>query len=190
MPEDPRVTRSRAAVLTAAAQLLAEDGWNAVTHVKVAERSGVGRATIYRHWPEARDLLHDVLQGVEPRLHVAPTGDLRADLLNELELIRLTMNDGGRTRAIAALVDRGMVDPDMAALSAQLMAESTAGIRSLVRNGKKRGSLRPTVDPQRSSAQLIGPMVYQRFLAIKPLTRAFVEALVDDWLAANRVTTP
>jgi AcrR family transcriptional regulator len=189
MAEDPRVTRTRAAVLQAAGQLLAEEGWNAVTHVKVAERSGVGRATIYRHWPESRDLLHDVLQGVEPRPRAALTGDLRTDLLNELEMTRLTMNDGGRARAMMALVDRGQVDPDMAALSAELTTGWTAVLRAIIREGKKRGVLRKTVDPPRSAAQLLGPLVYQRFLAMKPLTRAFVEALVDDWLAANRVAT-
>jgi AcrR family transcriptional regulator len=189
MAEDPRVTRSRAAVLEAAAQLLSEEGWNAVTHVKVAERSGVGRATIYRHWPEARDLLRDVLRDVEERPHVDPTGDLRTDVLSELELVRLGMNDVGRTRAIAALVDRGMVDPEVAALSAQLMTESTAVLRGLIRDAKRQGTLRTAVDPQRSSAQLIGPMVFQRFLAAKPLPRSFVESIVDDWLAANRVAT-
>jgi TetR/AcrR family transcriptional regulator, regulator of autoinduction and epiphytic fitness len=46
---DPRVERSRTAVLDAAAGLLLEGGVPALTVEAVVERSGVARSTIYRH---------------------------------------------------------------------------------------------------------------------------------------------
>ncbi|HYA68777.1 MAG TPA: helix-turn-helix domain-containing protein, partial [Acidimicrobiales bacterium] len=53
--------RTRQAVLAAASAILEEQGWEAVTHVAVSERSGVGRTTLYRHWPDATALLIEVI---------------------------------------------------------------------------------------------------------------------------------
>jgi len=43
-------------MLRAAAAILEEEGPTGVTHQRVAERAGVGRATAYRHWPQPVDL--------------------------------------------------------------------------------------------------------------------------------------
>src|SRR3954451_18071153 len=59
--DDPRARRSRAAALTAATELLVEGGPERVTHAAVAVRAGVGRATVYRHWPDQQSLLFDAL---------------------------------------------------------------------------------------------------------------------------------
>ena len=58
---DPRAVRSREAMLAAARRLLAEEGLDAVTHQRVAQEAGVGRATVYRHWPRTDQLLLDAM---------------------------------------------------------------------------------------------------------------------------------
>ncbi|MDO8105643.1 TetR/AcrR family transcriptional regulator [Isoptericola sp. b441] len=78
---DPRVVRSRAAVLAAATQLLATDGVAGTTIEAVAARSGVAKTTIYRHWPDQRALVRDAF-GVALPMPAAPdTGTLAGDLL-------------------------------------------------------------------------------------------------------------
>ncbi len=47
-PRDPRVPRSRRAVLAAALELMVERGVFATTIDAVSERSGVAKTTIYR----------------------------------------------------------------------------------------------------------------------------------------------
>ena len=47
---DPRVARSRTAVLDAATHLLVTGGPAAVTVDAVVAESGVAKSTIYRHW--------------------------------------------------------------------------------------------------------------------------------------------
>ena len=56
-----RTAQSREAILDAVAALIHEEGAASVTHQRVAERAGVGRATVYRHWPNPADLLADAL---------------------------------------------------------------------------------------------------------------------------------
>jgi AcrR family transcriptional regulator len=86
---DVRVERTWRMVLAAARRrLLLEEGWDAVTHVRVAAASGVGRATVYRHWPSCTDLLHDVLRREAEMSHRQPVGRLREDLVAELDALR------------------------------------------------------------------------------------------------------
>lgn len=65
---DPRVDRTRRSVMEAVAMLVVDEGAGSVTHQRVAEVSGVGRATLYRHWPTPADLLYEALQEAEQPL--------------------------------------------------------------------------------------------------------------------------
>ncbi len=56
-PDDPRVRRTRAAVVDTAVSLLVEGGVGAVTIEAIVRRSGVARSTIYRHWPSRTDVV-------------------------------------------------------------------------------------------------------------------------------------
>ncbi|MEU6371526.1 TetR/AcrR family transcriptional regulator [Streptomyces sp. NPDC046909] len=61
--DDLRARRSGVAALAAATELLLEGSPESVTHASVAARAGVGRATVYRHWPDLESLLLDTLAG-------------------------------------------------------------------------------------------------------------------------------
>ncbi|MCP4004356.1 MAG: helix-turn-helix transcriptional regulator [bacterium] len=51
---------SRASLLAAAKQLVAEDGLDALTVVAVAQRAGLNRSTAYQHFRQREDLVHAV----------------------------------------------------------------------------------------------------------------------------------
>ncbi|MDT7797836.1 MAG: hypothetical protein QOI78_1269 [Actinomycetota bacterium] len=71
-PTDPRAARSREAILVAARRLPADEVPAAVTHRRLAQQAGVGRATVYRHWPRSEQLLLDVMAGAELPLFKDP----------------------------------------------------------------------------------------------------------------------
>src|SRR5256886_6103189 len=81
---DPRAARSREAILAAAYDLLAREGPGAITHQRVAQQAGVGRATVYRHWASPEDLLRDVLFSAELPFFATPALPLRHWLHAEL----------------------------------------------------------------------------------------------------------
>ena len=77
-----RTTRTRAAVLDAAAALLLEKPPGEVTVGQIAERAGVNETTVYRKWGTKENLLADVLMTLSAERLVAPdTGTLRGDLV-------------------------------------------------------------------------------------------------------------
>src|SRR4029450_13783209 len=53
---DPRVERSRRVILEATLGELGEVGYGTLTIEAVAARAGVGKSTIYRHWPGKLEL--------------------------------------------------------------------------------------------------------------------------------------
>src|ERR1700761_7953495 len=83
-------TRSATAhrnVLEAALKLFAERGIDATSMDAIAEISGVSKATIYKHWRDKDNLCLELLgyvHGTDEELPVFDSGDLRADLIAQL----------------------------------------------------------------------------------------------------------
>src|SRR5580658_10786389 len=59
---DPRVERSRQVILQAALDELGDVGYGAFRIESVAARAGVGKSTIYRHWPDKLALIADAFE--------------------------------------------------------------------------------------------------------------------------------
>ena len=75
----------REAVLSAVAELILTEGAGAVTALRVSQRAGVARSTIYDHWPTSEALVLDAIDMViAPQAPITTTADLGADLLSAL----------------------------------------------------------------------------------------------------------
>jgi AcrR family transcriptional regulator len=179
---DPRAARSRAAALRAAQELLAEQGRSAVTHAAVAARSGVGRTTLYRHWPDPTALLHDAIAQRMSQVRSAPTGKLRADLVQELNGLRILLHDPVTERGMRAITERAGIDPAFTGLKEALYQLGTEGYRSIIGAAKVRGELPATLDPDLAVDQLAGPLMFRRLLADQTFDTDYVEAVVDSFL--------
>lgn len=182
---DPRVVRTRRDVLAAAREVLLEEGWERVTVSRVAERSGYARTTLYRHWPQRLDLLRDLI-GEEARLvHTTPQGDLRADLVAELEAFRVAMTSTGLGRVMIAIGQQARDDAELADLNRSMRADGARVLEQIVAAGIARGELDARVDTSAAVAQLVGPVLFgYLFEDDTSLERGFVESVVDWFLAA------
>jgi AcrR family transcriptional regulator len=189
---DPRVERTRTAVLTAAARVLLEEGWDAVTHSRVAEVSKVGRATIYRHWPDAASLVHDTMQQLARQNHTQPIGRLREDLIAELEALRAHMSDPAFVRVMVALLDRAEWDEAVDKIRRATSRQGSFTLRGIIQAGIDSGELPSTCDVELSVATLAGPIMYRRLIHAKPVSRSLVVDLVESFLrsAEHRAMRP
>jgi AcrR family transcriptional regulator len=184
---DPRAVRTRAAALSAARDLLVEQGWAGVTHVTVAERSGIGRTTLYRHWPDTTALVRDALAHHIAVAHTEPTGDLRADLLHELEASRAMLHEPSSDRAVRVIVERAAVDPAFAEMKDALYRAGTGTFRAIVESGKERGELPAGLATDFAVDQLVGPLFFRRLLVNQPVPDGYVSEVVDGFLRAHRI---
>src|ERR1700720_4990565 len=78
---DPRPARSRARLLEAATAVLRSGGPSAVTIDAVTRSANVARATLYRHFPSANDLVAAAFMRLIPPAPMPPeVGSLRERL--------------------------------------------------------------------------------------------------------------
>lgn len=189
---DPRVVRSRQAALSAVQDLLAEEGWTGVTHVAVAARSGVGRTTLYRHWPDVASLIHDAIEQRMGQARTARTGDLRADLINELNGLRRLLQDPASERTMRAVLERAPFDPAFASLKETLYRSGSAGFRAILETAAARGELQTGADIPLAIDQLAGPLMYRRLFAGLDIEPKYAEAVADSVLRlhANAINLP
>ncbi|MEW6474382.1 MAG: TetR/AcrR family transcriptional regulator [Actinomycetota bacterium] len=181
---DVRVERTRGVVLAVARNLLLEEGWDAVTHLRVAAASGVARATVYRHWPSCADLLHDVLRREAEMSHSRPTGRLRQDLIAELDALRRQLGAPTLAGVLAVLMERSLYDPELAPVKHSVVAEISRVLRQCLCDGIDDGDLPATLDVDLAMARLLGPLLYRRLASGERLTPTVVAAVVDSFLSS------
>ena len=103
---DPRVVRSRQVILQAALEELGEAGYGAFAIESVAARAGVGKSTIYRHWPDKLALISAAFQTLHEEM--APdivSGTPRERLVRILEHVAALLEDSNFSACMPALID-------------------------------------------------------------------------------------
>jgi AcrR family transcriptional regulator len=179
----------RSQALTAAVRLLTEEGWHAVTQARVATQSGLGRATVYRYWPDRRQLVRDAVlsANLAVRHQMPASGDLREDLLIELRNLRRELTIGPLATVLAALIDRAEWEPELDAVMVAVSRYAGRIISSIVSYGVAICRILIATDPNDSISLLLGPLVYRRLVSVEDLTESFLERVVDGYLSANEV---
>ncbi|MFG3256772.1 TetR/AcrR family transcriptional regulator [Streptomyces sp. NPDC048172] len=184
---DPRAVRSRAAALDAVRELLVEQGLPGVTHVAVAARSGVGRTTLYRHWPDTAAMLKDAIAELLDTAQPEPTGELRADLLALLQGTRELLHQPASERAMRTFIERSGVDPSFTDLKHAMYRAGTAGFRRVLAAARERGELPAALALAPAVDQLVGPLFFRRLLGDQDIDEAYVQETVDTFLRRHAV---
>jgi AcrR family transcriptional regulator len=184
---DPRFRRSREAILHAARELLLEKGPAAVTHVQVAERAGVGRATVYRHWARAELLLVEAMATVPMPFLDKPAVPTRDWLRRELTEIARQL-DQDEVRAVATtLANTALWDDNMDARRAQFAGILSGRLAAALDDAQARGEITLAIASRDAAALAIGPLYYrgtiERARADPGLIEATIAAL-GTWSAA------
>lgn len=178
---DPRVARTRAAVRAAVRSLVQQSGFEAVTHQRVAEAAGVGRASVYRHWPDRVDLLVDALVETAPESSPPPSsGDLATDLARELHRLQRILNDSPFVPQLLTLLGRAEWDPPLRDLKRRLLSRGIGGLRQALEDAAARGDLASRPDIDDAIARLAGPLFYRRLLADRTIDDAFVSSVIAE----------
>ena len=179
-----RVTKTRVAVLDAATHLLFEEGWNVVTHVRVAARSGVSRTTIYRHWPTVEDLLADAILGhSSPNPGEPLTGNTRRDLNREINTFVAHLQKGKLHEIIVTAMERASVGhPRMQEIHRAITRISRKPVWNVVAAAISAGELNSALTEAAAAAHTLGPVLYLRLICGRPVKPQDVAIIVDAFL--------
>ena len=185
--DDPRVERTRAAVIEAASDLLVADGPGAITHANVAQAANVSRTTVYNHWPTREDLLRasiDSLGRVTPDEREL-VGPIRADLGTLCEHLVVDLLDDQRAPMIANMMERALHDPTIVTVRDEFLERFEVAFRVAVDRAIERGELRCDVDVRRSIASIVGSFLFARFMSSDGFDRSYADAVLDDFVLVN-----
>jgi AcrR family transcriptional regulator len=158
-------TRSASAhqkVLDAAIGLVAEHGVDATSMDAIAEKSGVSKATIYKHWTGKDALLLEMiaeLNGLRAR-PVFDSGDTRSDMIAVLSY-RPRENVDMRERILPHFIAYSARNHAFGmAWKNVTMEPPRRELTHLLKLGIAKGELTPNLDPDLSLALLLGPIIY------------------------------
>jgi AcrR family transcriptional regulator len=177
----PRSERAHQAILTAARELLIEQGFAALRLEHVAARAGVGKATIYRRWSSKQELAQELLLELAgPHIAIEETGNTREELLAAVvnPMRAVTETDFGPV--ISAMLSKIASDPSIGdPFRATVVAARRAEVARVIRRGIARGDLRADADTELATELLVGP-VYFRLMFGGVLDHDFAERVVDS----------
>ena len=164
-PGRPRSAEADRAILRAAVDLLADEGYGGVTMEGVAARAGVGKATVYRRWSSKSALVVDAISACRESGWQPPdTGSARDDLLAFVHgfMHHLRTSDAGRV--MPALVTELARNAELAvAFREDFVQPRRSRVLEAVRRGVDRGEVRTDVDPE-LVADAVVALLLHRFL--------------------------
>lgn len=177
-PGRPRSEHARVAILRSTLKLLEENGFSEFTIEAVADRAAVGKATVYRWWPNKGALIADAFaHSVTPGLHFPDTGSIDKDMSQQMRQL-IKVFSGPQGRIVSAILGAGQSDPELIeAFRERFMMPRRREAYSTLRRAILRGELRRDIDPDLLLDSLYGP-IYMRFLIRHDrLTPQFVDRL-------------
>ena len=177
-PGRPRSEEARLAILRASLKVLAKTGFSDFTIEEVAELAEVGKATVYRWWPDKAALIADAFAGsTVSKLHFPDTGSVYTDLSQQMrQLIKVFRSPRGRI--VSAILAAGQSDAKLLiAFRKRFMMPRRQEAYCTLDRAIARGELRKNIDRDLLLDSLYGP-IYMRFLIQHdPLTPEFVDQL-------------
>jgi AcrR family transcriptional regulator len=161
----PRSRDTEKAILKAAAEIVTASSLAEMTIEGVAERAGVGKASIYRRWPSkgalAFDAVVDTILTAEP---TPDTGSLEGDLARVAESWVRLANIRRVGRTLAHLIAEVQSDPDLAvAWRERFVNRIRRERRPIIERAIARGEIPAGSDPELIMDLLYGPL-YHRYL--------------------------
>ena len=194
-PERARPGRQRSeaadqAILSATLDLLAENGYGALTVASVIARSGVSSATLYRRWPTKQDLVTAALASMHAEIVDIDTGSLDTDIA---EMVRST--------AQALSVRNPEISDDLAielrrnpefraAISEKFVQPRRAVMAGIIGRAVARGELGSDPGVEVTTAFVTGPIHHWVYVQGQQPTAAFERTVVVGALAALRAIAP
>jgi|SRR5271157_2031031 len=175
-PGRPRSEPARRAILSSTLRLLRHSGFHELSIEAIAADANVGKATVYRWWPNKGALVVDAFSSsVRRELLFPDSGSVYSDMSLQMgHLVKIFRSRRGQM--VAALIGGGQTDPELIeAFRERFVRPRRLEAYATLRRGIRRGELPKSADLDLILDALYGA-VYMRFLIWKDgLSETFIE---------------
>lgn len=175
-PTSPRSLRVHEAALQATRELLEEGGLGAATVDAIAARSGVSKATIYKHWPSRAAVAAEAFGGLmSEALPVPDTGSAVGDFTEQVRQISAFY---AAEPVFAQLLAACVTDPGAAPYFRRFfLTGRREAVATLWQRALDRGEANPDIDAETAADVLFGPLIFRLVTGHQPLTEAAADKI-------------
>lgn len=180
-----RSEESRQAILTAAFDLVAEEGQD-FTIEGIAARAGVSKQTIYRWWPTKGDiLLESLAEQAEARISTSDQGSYVQDLRHFLNETFKVIRPQGVRSALRSLMAEAQQNPELLLrFQKEFLDRRRAALAQIVSRAEIRGD-RPPELPGELVGDIVFGVIWYRMLATERLLGGADAQRLAELLASN-----
>jgi AcrR family transcriptional regulator len=178
-PRDPRLDE---AIVAATLELLAEEGYAQLTVERIAARAGVGKASLYRRWPDKVAIVLEAVSRNPERPCAPDNGSLRGDMLAYLPaLVRYRTI---HSEAISAISGEALCNAQFGAAFRDGMTDPVIDdLRRIVQRAVDRGELPADTDVTLLACLPPAFLAMERLLSGRHPDEAFVERIVGQFFS-------
>jgi AcrR family transcriptional regulator len=176
----PRSSKTTAAILASAYQLMASEGLATATIDAVARHSNVSKMTIYKWWPSREALLIDAfLNQAALMLPLSSAGDALSRLRRHVMAYADALN-GGFGRVQLAVISECVANTGSATIFYERYLKlRRAAIVEIIAAGQKDGSIGARGAPADLYDAIYGSLFYRSIFGIKPISPAYARNLME-----------
>jgi AcrR family transcriptional regulator len=179
-PGRPRCAITHQAILDCANDLLEEIGFSNMSIEGIAAHAGVGKATIYRRWPNKASVVMDAfLAATAKEIAFPDTGSAREDIRQQMRSVVRVLN-GPRGRTIATLIGVVQSDNELAeAFRTRFVAVRRGEGKAVLQRGIAHGEFKPDMDLESVLDCLYGPLYFRLLIGHEKPSAKYSDQLVD-----------
>jgi AcrR family transcriptional regulator len=179
----PRSVAVDTAIVEAAVEEMADNGYLGFSIEQVAARAGVAKTTVYRRWPSKDELIFEALGWLKGPVSQAPGGSVRDDLVYLMNRMREMWLNSVHGRVMRRLAADGSERPELYRhFRDRLIAPRQALVRQVLQRGVDEGLIRRDVDLGWVLDTLVAPVIVAAMTHKDRVTRKQVEFTVDTVL--------
>jgi len=181
----PRCQVARDAILAATARLLRETSVRELAIESIAREAGVGKATIYRWWPNKTAIVIDAFFSEVVPLTSFPVKGSASDAILAQCTKLIDVLDGPLGNVVAQIIGEGQSNDDVLLKFREIFLQHRrAEFGALFARGIREGEFKPGIDVELAADLVYGPVWYRLLVAHQPLDKAFAKQLPSLAVAA------
>lgn len=181
---DPRIEHTRRVVLQAASEVVAERGFADASIDAIAQRSGVARSTIYRHWPDRMTLLLEAVRSLLRPPQVPSGGDARSILTALATQLNDMLAAEPFGSIVATLIAESRRDQQLDELREKFFGQRVVEVAEVLRSALDQKEMPAGIQVAGLVDDVSAPIFFSTLVMRAPVDQAWIETRVDHLLAA------
>jgi AcrR family transcriptional regulator len=186
----PRSKQLHQAMLKAALDLVLEVGFRAVSVEAIAAKTGVGKTTLYRRWPNKAAVIMEAFIGLLGPASRFPENERAVERLR-LQMHITAKAFRGRVGALVrALMAEAQFDPELAkAFRENWTLPRRKLVYETLEEAIRQGGVRADIDIEAAIDAFYAPIYYRLQMGTGPISESYVDSVYEQAMEGQRSRT-